>query len=85
MKKKNYLFVAVFSLFAVTSCSKDYTCECTEMDFEDGELVYSDVYSFRIIDASKRQAQFNCMSEEEILSETNGDQFFKYERTCNLK
>ena len=34
---KNLFILTVFALIALTSCKKDYTCECKS--YEDGELV----------------------------------------------
>ena len=85
MKKVSYLLGVIFLVGTSVSCTKDYTCECTDIEIENGEVQDSDTYSFKIIDASKRQARFNCISEEEVFTSVNGNDQFKYERSCNLK
>lgn len=83
MKKMTIVFGSLLMLSLTFSCTKDYTCECTETETVNGDTDNAEVYTFEIKEASKRQAQFNCLSTEETVTATNYDQ--KSVRNCELK
>jgi hypothetical protein len=83
MKKIIFFLGSALLIGSMLSCTKDYTCECTETTTVNGEVDEADNYSFQIIGASKRQAEFNCISEEEKF--TLGDYKENYVRKCDLK
>lgn len=77
---KKLLLVLVVGAGALASCSKNYTCECTYTDTNNGTVsTYTD--EFTIEEASKTQAENACI--EAIVKETDSDGD-TYERLCEL-
>ena len=94
MKKTIYLFSGLFTAAFSTSCTKDYTCECTITDTETYTYngvtqTYTDtyVYSTTLKDASRHAAKSNCLNREQ--TETYSDGTYSYTETvsanCELK
>ena len=73
---KNLFILTVFALVALTSCKKDYTCECK--NYEDGDL-YSTVTT--TIQDTKSKAKTSC----DYLDETTNLGGGHYETKCEIK
>lgn len=56
MKKVSIFAVALVGVFAMSSCKKDYTCNCTYTNF-DGEVV---TVPTEIPDSKKKDAEDAC-------------------------
>lgn len=59
--KLKYLIIASLSIVALSSCKKDYTCECTHTII-DGNGNVSTSTSVGIINDTKKNAQTLCES-----------------------
>lgn len=75
---KKTLFFAL-GLVALSSCTKDYNCDCTEKETYLG-VVETYAYDFTVEGANKTQAQAAC-NEATITYE---DVDYTYEQTCTL-
>jgi thiamine biosynthesis lipoprotein ApbE len=76
--KKLVLLVAVGAL-GLASCTKDYTCKCTEKDVV-GTSVDISEYTYQVLGANSTQAQAACNEATIKVEQTN----YTYERTCEL-
>ena len=94
MKKTIYLFSGLFTAAFSTSCTKDYTCECTVTGTETYTYngvtqTYTDTYvtSVTIKDASRHAAKSNCINREESYSYSYGTSSYTetYSYDCDLK
>jgi hypothetical protein len=78
---KNLFILTVFALIALTSCNKDYTCECKY--YVDGEIIVS---SSETINDTYSNAADEC--DEDDISGT--DEYFDgveytYVNECEIK
>ena len=73
--KKSFILVTVALVAILSSCKKDYTCECK---FPDGS-----VESAKFLETSKSIAKSNCLSQEGNAS--SGGFSVTYKITCELK
>ena len=56
---KSILTIAILGMITLSSCTKDYSCSCTETDVYDGETdVYT--YTYTVEGASKKESQAAC-------------------------
>ena len=78
--KKIFLFVAIASIFSLSSCKKDRTCTCTNTSTSNGTSVTTtdDIVVFN--KSTKSDARENCISY--TITKSNGDKTVK---TCTLK
>ena len=94
MKKTIYLFSGLFTAVFSTSCSKDYTCECSGTNtytYTYNGVTQTEVetytYSITLKDASRHAAKSNCLNREQ--TETYSDGTYSYTQTyssnCELK
>ena len=80
MNSKIKMFSAVFSMavvFAMSSCSKRYTCECTT---NDGHVSTSE-----IAEPKREDAEAECEEMEYDHTTTLNNQTFTSTNTCELK
>lgn len=76
---KKSIFTLAFACLALASCTKDYSCSCTDTDVYDGETeVYT--YNYKVEGATKKQAQAAC-NEATITYAEDGD---SYKTKCDL-
>ncbi|MCX6197481.1 MAG: hypothetical protein NTY55_12690 [Flavobacteriia bacterium] len=73
---KNLFILTVFALIALTSCKKDYTCECK--DYEDGVMVLSESTTIK---DTKSKAKTSC-DELDDYEDLGG---YIYETKCEIK
>lgn len=77
---KKILVLGTFGVFALASCTKDYSCKCTYTVTDDGfTTTYTETYD--VEGASSTQAQAAC-NEATITYTEPG---YTQERTCELK
>ena len=75
---KNLFILTVFALIALTSCKKDYTCECT--GYVDGEEVSGSSSSVTIKDTKSKAA--DACDEGDESEELLG---IEYSVECEIK
>lgn len=94
MKKTIYLFSGLFTAVFSTSCSKDYTCECTYTNtytYTYNGVTQTDVdtyvYSTTLKDASRHAAKSNCLNREQTDTYNDGSYSatYTYSSNCELK
>ena len=73
---KNLFILTVFALVALTSCKKDYTCECKF--YEDGDLYGTES---RTIKDTKSKAKTDC-NKGDISEDIGG---YIYTVDCEIK
>lgn len=67
---KKLFVLSALSVFALSSCKKDYTCECTSIGFNQ---------PFKYEDYKKKDAVETCEAQEKALKALHSDV------VCNLK
>ena len=77
--KKSILAVVVL-MAALSSCTKDYSCECTEKESYLG-LTETYEYDYEVNEATKAEAIAACNEATIVYSESD----YSYETTCELK
>ena len=84
MKKTIYLFSGLFAVLFTTSCKKDYTCTCT---YSSNNSTNVSIDETTIKDASKHQAESNCLDLEQTYTYTYGGSSTTIisSRSCELK
>lgn len=73
---KNLFILTVFALIALTSCKKDYTCECKLYD--DGYLYGTETTTIK---DTKSKAKTSC----DALDATTDLGGYLYEKKCEIK
>lgn len=85
--KKN-LFITAIALLALTSCKKDYTCECNfkTTDYDNGvATVISNTTATYKFTAKKKDSESLCDNYETSSMIGNTVDGLKSESTCTLK
>ena len=77
--KKSILFIGALMLL-ISSCTKDYSCSCTDTDIYDG-MTETTTYTYSIKEASKKEAQGACIEATVTHLGEDGD---SYATKCNL-
>ena len=75
---KNLFILTLFALVALTSCMKDYTCECKT--YEDGYL-----YSTGTTTITSKNTKSNAKTSCDNLEETINLGGYLYETKCEIK
>jgi len=79
--KRAFLTLAVLSAVALTSCKKDYNCECRKIyTDDDGSTVSSSDGSYTFRD-SRARAESKCNEQEDSGSDLGGD----WTRECDIQ
>ena len=79
--KKTIFISGLVALLAMTSCSKDRTCECKYSSTDPAETAYTEKYT--MVDVSKKTAKATCSTITQDYT-SNGTSY-KYTRTCEIK
>ena len=79
MKKTVITIITLFTL-GITSCKKDYTCECTKSRVIAGATIITDDGSYAFKD-SKPRAESKCNDQEKTGTDGGGD----YTRECQIR
>jgi len=78
---KNYLLPVFFTLFFLSSCKKDYVCECTYSSTEPGVNPVTTEYNFYKM--TKNDAKSKCIKS--YRDYTSGGLDYKETTDCHLK
>jgi hypothetical protein len=76
---KKVIILSAVATLALASCTKDYTCKCTEKEVWNGEVDLTE-YTYQVNEANSTQAQAACNEATIKVEETN----YSYEQTCEL-
>ncbi len=68
------IIIASLAILALSSCKKDYTCECTETDTYSGNTNVS-ISTTQLKDVKKKmvESSSDCVSSESIYTDSDGD------------
>lgn len=78
---KRYLVVILFLTLGITSCKKEYKCECVKVVLSSGEETTTE----HVFESRKSSAQKTCNEYKNTDEDTNLSSFEPYETTCSLK
>lgn len=79
--KKTIFISGLVAFLAMTSCSKDRTCECKNSSTDPSETAYTE--KFTMVDVSKKTAKATCYSATQDYT-SNGTSY-RYTRSCEIK
>ena len=89
---KKVLLIAVAGMFVLTSCKKDWTCECTtkmtvtNSGSELGLKSTSNSYQLPLTDQTKSSATTQCDALKNNVSQTNvSTEYYSASSSCELK
>jgi len=89
---KKVLLIAVAGMFVLTSCKKDWTCECkynttvTSSGSELGLKSTSNTLQYPITDQTKSSATTTCDAMKNNVSQSNvSTEYYSFSAGCELK
>lgn len=72
MKKISFIAAALIA-FSISSCKKDYTCECTQtVTDSSGDVTTDPMYNTTYRDMKKSNAKSHCQDSKEVRVDADG-------------